>query len=104
MDVAVFLALDFVYSLAYNFGDLVGTFPCRLEIASSCILCVLEDSAYYPIPRFEYPCSYVLIVVSCYHMVVSYGLEASHVPQLIDGIEVVVELLPVSVFFMPLAS
>ena len=43
-DVAAILGLEFICSLAYDFGDLVGAFPCRPELAYSCNFCVLEDS------------------------------------------------------------
>ncbi len=44
VDVAAILGLEFVCSLAYEFGDMVGAFPCRPKLAFSYILHVLENS------------------------------------------------------------
>ena len=42
-DVATILNLEFVCSLADEFGDLVGAFPGRSELTGSWIFCVLVD-------------------------------------------------------------
>ena len=44
VDVASVLSLEFVGSLSHNFGDLVGSFPCRAKLTSLWVFGVLEDS------------------------------------------------------------
>ena len=56
----------------------------------------------HPVSSLEYPSSDVLIVVLCYLLMVGYSLETSCVSQLIDGVEVVVKLLPVGILIEPL--
>ena len=44
-DVATILSLEFVCSLADDFGDLVGAFPGRTELVGSWVFHVLVDLA-----------------------------------------------------------
>ena len=46
MDVILILRLELVSFLSDNFGDLVGIFPCRIELTSACFFGVLKDSSY----------------------------------------------------------
>lgn len=103
-DVATILSLEFLYSLTDDLGDFVRAFLGRTELASSWVFGVLVDSVQHPISSLEGPSLNVLVVVSCHLLMTSYSPETSHVSQLIDGVEVVVELLPVGVLIKPLLS
>ena len=101
-DVITILSLEFVCSLTDNLGDFVRAFLGRTELASSWVFCVLVNLTQHPVSSLEGPSSNVLVIVLCYLLMVSCSLETSCVLQLITSIEVIIELLPISVLIKPL--
>lgn len=102
VDVVTILSLEFVCSLADDLGDFVRAFLGWIEFAGSQVFGVLVESTQHPVSKLEGPCSDVLVVVMCHPLMVSCSWATSYAPQLMNGVEAVIELLPVSVFIEPL--
>ena len=102
MDVTTILSLDLQAPLFDHLGNLEWSFPCRVELACSYILDVLEDSMYNLIPLLEGSHSDVFIVVSSHLLLVGCSVNVSYIRQIIDGIKAMIELLLVGVLVKPL--
>ena len=96
-DVTTILSLEFVCSLIDDLGDFVKTFPGRTKFAGSGVFGVLVNTTRHPISSLKGLSSNFIVVVLCHLLMVSYSPETSHVSQLIDGVEVMVESLPIGV-------
>ena len=101
-NVGTVLSLEFVCSLPDDLGDFGRTFPSRTKLVGSWVFGVLIDSVQHPVSNLEFHNSDVLVVVPCYSLVVGCSPETSHGFQLINGVEVVVKLLPVGILIKPL--
>ena len=101
-NVVTILGLEFVCFLPNNLGDLVGFFPGRTKLAGTWVFSILEDSAQHSVSSLECSSSDILVVVLGHLLVVGCSPETSHVPQLINRVKVVIELLPVGILVEPL--
>ena len=74
----------------------------RIELAGSWVFGVLVDLAQHLVSSFECPSLDIFVVVPCHLLVVGCSPKTSPVFQFINGVKVVVKLLPVGILIEPL--